>query len=164
MSIGHVTYYFATKRELLIRAITLSEQTFQQEVGAELERHDDPWQRVRTLIELASASGPRDRGWLLWFEVWANAAVDDEVALTQRRLDGWWRETLAAVVADGTARGVFEPPDTERATWAISGLTDGLSVQLALGAPSLTRKKLISTVLEVAAGVLTADQRPQGWT
>ena len=76
MSVGHVTYYFPSKAELLVRAIQLSEEKFQQQVRRALQARDDPWDRLTALVELAGASGPKDPGWLLWFEVWANAAVD----------------------------------------------------------------------------------------
>lgn len=154
MSVGHVTYYFPTKSELLVRAITQSEEHFQGEVTAALDAQTLPWRRLCTLVELAAATGPGDPGWLLWFEVWANAAVDEQVAAAQRHLDAWWRESLAGIVEDGIERGDFHCDDTKRAVAIISALTDGLSVRLVLDGQPLTRKLLLEHVLGVASDLL----------
>lgn len=157
MSVGHVTYYFPSKTELLVRAIQQSEEQFQSEVRKALERRGDAWVRLTALIELAAASGPNDPGWLLWFEVWANAATDPELAEVQRQLDGWWRQQMADVIAYGTERGDFAPKDSARAASILSALTDGLSVQLALGSDAVTRPGLIDIVTSVAHDLLGAE-------
>lgn len=154
MSVGHVTYYFPSKTELLIRAIRQSEEQFQSDVVAALQRHRDPWSRLVTLIELAAAVGPRDPGWLLWFEVWANAAVDEAVAEVQAQLDGWWRQQMSEVISYGVDRETFHTDDPGRVVSVLSALTDGLSVQLALGDASSTRDDLLDTVLSLARDLL----------
>ena len=154
MSVGHVTYYFPSKTELLIRAIRQSEEQFQSDVVAALQRHRDPWSRFVTLIELAAAEGPRDPGWLLWFEVWANAAVDENVAEVQAQFDGWWRLQMAEVIAYGVDRETFRTDDPEQVVAVLSALTDGLSVQLALGDGSTTRDDLLDAVLSLARDLL----------
>lgn len=153
MSVGHVTYYFPSKTDLLVRAILQSEEEFHSDVVAALQRHRDPWSRFVTLIELAAASGPRDPGWLLWFEVWAHAAVDENVAEVQSQLDGWWREQMTEVIAYGIDRQEFHSDDPDRAVTVLSALTDGMSVQLALGGGS-TRDDLLDTVLSTARDLL----------
>ena len=157
MSVGHVTYYFPSKTELLVRAITASERQFQEEAEAALARRRDPWTRLRTLIELAAASGPGDRGWLLWFEVWANAGVDEGVGHAQRDLDRWWTETMRRVISDGVASGHFECDDVDRAAAILSALTDGLSVRLTLDGSSITRRQLLNYVTSTARELLGAD-------
>ena len=154
MSVGHVTYYFPSKTELLIRAIRQSEEQFQLQVGAALNQQPDPWRRLSTLVELAAATGPRDPGWLLWFEVWANAAADEQVAKAQGQLDGWWREQMRDVIAYGIERGAFRTPDTARVVSVLTALTDGLSVQLALGSDATTRPELLDLVMGMARDLL----------
>jgi len=154
MSVGHVTYYFPSKTELLIRAIRQSEEQFQSDVLAALQRHRDPWSRLVTLIELAAAQGPHDPAWLLWFEVWAHAAVDENVAEVQAQFDGWWRRQMAEVIAYGVDRRTFRTDDPEQVVAVLSALTDGLSVQLALGDGSTTRDALLDAVLSLARDLL----------
>lgn len=157
MSVGHLTYYFPSKSELLVRAIQLSEEGFQSEVKQALHAQDGAWDRLTTLIELAGASGPRDPGWLLWFEVWANAAVDSELAEVQMQLDGWWHRQMAEVIGYGIERGTFRTSDAGRVVSVLSALTDGLSVQLTLGSDSVTRPELIETVMGVARDLLGVE-------
>jgi AcrR family transcriptional regulator len=157
MSVGHVTYYFPSKTGLLVRAIQLSEESFQQQVRQALLAHEDPWDRLTVLIELAGASGPSDPGWLLWFEVWASAAVDPELAEVQRELDGWWRRQRAEVIDYGLTRGSFVAADSNRAVSVLAALTDGLSVQLTLGSDSVTRQELIDIVVGVARDLLKVE-------
>ena len=158
MSVGHVTYYFPSKTELLVRAITASEREFQEEAEAALARRRDSWTRLRTLIELAAASGPGDRGWLLWFEVWACAGVDEGVADAQRGLDRWWTETMHRVISDGVESGRFECDDVDRAAAILSALTDGLSVRLTLDGSSITRRQLLDYVTSTARGLLGVNR------
>lgn len=153
MSVGHVTYYFPSKTDLLVRAILHSEEEFHSDVVAALQRHRDPWSRLVALIELAAAVGPRDPGWLLWFEVWAHAAVDENVAEVQAQLDGWWREQMTEVISNGINRQEFHSDDPDRVVTVLSALTDGMSVQLALGGGS-TRDDLLDTVLSMARDLL----------
>jgi AcrR family transcriptional regulator len=157
MSVGHVTYYFPSKSELLVRAIQQSEMSFQRQVTAALDQIDDPWQRFCTLIELASAEGPGDRGWLLWLEVWTNAVGNDQVAEVQRSLDAWWRSTMVAIVGEGVRRGAFECDNPGRATAVLSALTDGLSVQLALDG-GLDRATVLDLIFDTARQVLGVRQ------
>lgn len=159
MSVGHLTYYFPSKTELLMRAIALSERQFQQEVMARLDREPDPWQRLGALVELAAAQRPGDPGWVLWFEVWARAAVDPSVARVQRELEGWWRQRLADVVAYGVERGTFRADDQARAVLVLAGLVDGLSVHLTLGSPELSREQLLDAVMGVAVSLLGRPRR-----
>ena len=157
MSVGHVTYYFPSKSQLLVRAIEQSEERFQTEVRNALQHQNDAWDRLGALVELAAASGPNDPGWLLWFEVWGNAAVDPEVAEVQSRLDGWWRQQMSDVIAYGTAQGSFHAADNVRAVSVLSALTDGLSVQLTLGSDAVDRAELIEIVMDVARDLMAVD-------
>lgn len=157
MSVGHVTYYFPSKTRLLVRAIQLSEEQFHEQVRDALAVHDDAWSRLTALVELAAATGPRDPGWLLWFEVWANAAVDPGLAEVQRELDGWWRRQMGEVIDFGVRAGAFRPAGAGRACSVLSALTDGLSVQLALGSDAVTRPELIDIVMNVARDLLRVE-------
>lgn len=154
MSVGHLTYYFSSKSELLLRAIVLSERQFHAEVERQLRRETDPWQRLGTLVELSASNRPGDPSWLLWFEVWARAGADQSVAAVQREFADWWRQRLADVVAYGVERGAFRGDDPERAVRVLAALVDGLSLHLTLSSPGLTRAKLLETVMGVAVDLL----------
>lgn len=154
MTVGHVTYYFPSKNVLLIRAIRQSELEFHQDVERRLARRADPWSRLRSLVEAASANGPNDPGWVLWFEVWSMAVNDPEVRAVQRELAAWWTSTLADAIRYGVEEGAFHPDDEGHAVAVLSALTNGVSVQLSLGDESLTAKRAVQLVMETAARLL----------
>jgi AcrR family transcriptional regulator len=154
MTVGHVTYYFPSKNALLIRAIRHSEMEFHRDVERRLARRADPWSRLRSLIEAASANGPNDPGWVLWFEVWSMAVNDPEVSAVQQELAAWWSDTLADTVRYGVERDVFHPVDEAQMVAVLSALTNGLSVQLSLGDERLTAKRAVQLVMDTAARLL----------
>ena len=142
MSAGHVTYYFPSKTELLIRAIRHSEESLTDSVAEEVQGIRDPWRRLERLIELSAATDPGDPGWVLWFEVWSNAALDPDVARVHEELDARWKGLLADVIRYGRDRGAFETDDPDKAALLLSALIDGMSIQLTLGAGGLDRREL----------------------
>ena len=77
---GHVTCYFPSKDDLLMQAIGRSERQFHDTVDKEISRIADLWERLGKPFELAAADGPGDAFLALWFEVWAKAGSDPEVA------------------------------------------------------------------------------------
>jgi AcrR family transcriptional regulator len=150
MTPGHVTYYFRSKTELLMRAIRQSEAAFTDRLEAELRAIEDPWQRLDRLVELSAATGPGDPGWVLWFEVWSSAALDPEVARVHEELDGRSRQILEEVIEYGRSRGAFRTDDPPAAAVTLAAVIDGLSIQLTLGAPHLTRPELLRLCAETA--------------
>jgi AcrR family transcriptional regulator len=150
MSAGHVSYYFPSKSELLMRAIRQSEENYTDLLVDQLATIRDPWARLTRLIELSSASGQGDPGWVLWFEVWSNAATDPEVARVHDELDHRARAILLNVITYGVEQGAFDPADAESAALMLSALIDGLSIQLTLGAGGMTRKRLVDVAFDAA--------------
>ena len=133
MTPGHVTYYFPTKSELLVRAIEASEDALLDELAASLSRVRDPWRRLVRLLELSAADGADDPGWVLWLQVWQESTLDALAREAQGRLDARWRGILANVLRYGAERGVFAVEDADAAALVLSSLVDGLSIQVTLG-------------------------------
>lgn len=150
MSTGHVSYYFPSKSELLMRAIRQSEETFTDLLVDQLTTIRDPWARLTRLIELSAATGVADPGWVLWFEVWSNAATDADVARVHDELDRRAKAILLDVIAYGRDQGAFQTDDPERVALVLAALIDGLSIQLTLGSGGLTRKHLLEVTLAAA--------------
>jgi len=150
VSSGHVTYYFPAKSTLLMRAIQQSEEELHRDVDQQLQRIKDPWRRLHRLIELSASSGRRDPGWVLWLEVWANAALDDDLASFQSALDARWRRTLEDVIHYGCHEGAFVTDDPGAVATLLSFLVDGLSVHLTLGDQHIDRALQNSLFLRAA--------------
>jgi len=154
MSTGHVSYYFPSKSELLMRAIRQSEETFTDVLVDQLTTIRDPWARLTRLIELSAATGPGDPGWVLWFEVWSNAATDADVAKVHDELDARARAILLDVITYGRDQGAFRTDDPDRVALVLAALIDGLSIQLTLGAGELTRRQLLDVTVAAAQAQL----------
>lgn len=150
MSTGHVSYYFPSKSELLMRAIRQSEETFTDVLVDQITTIRDPWARLTRLIELSAATGPGDPGWVLWFEVWSNAATDASVAKVHDELDRRAKAILLNVITYGCEQGAFRTDDPDRVALVLAALIDGLSIQLTLGAGELTRRHLLDVALAAA--------------
>lgn len=146
MSLGHVTYYFPSKIDLLMRAIGASEESLVAEVTKSVARVRDPWKRLDKLVALSCSEGHGDPGWVLWFQVWLEAALDPEVARAQEEMDARWRGILADVIRYGVRQGAFATDDPDTSALTLSAMIDGLSIKLTLGAPGFTRAELLRLV------------------
>ncbi|WP_435742512.1 TetR/AcrR family transcriptional regulator [Microbacterium sp. PMB16] len=161
MTPGHVTYYFPSKTELLMLAIRRSEESLVDQVDAELDGIEEPWARLERLIELSASNGRGDTGWILWFQVWSDAATDDTVADVHNELDDRWLQILSGVLAYGRDRGVFSFDDLEDVSQLISASIDGLSVQLTVGAPGFDRERMLQLCMRVCAAFLNVRSGAQ---
>jgi AcrR family transcriptional regulator len=147
---GHVTYYFPSKSDLLMRAFRWSEEGLHHQIEQQIGRISDPWKRLDRLFELAASAGPGDPGWVLWFEVWAKAGTDRSVAEGSDESEAWWRVALSDAIRYGCDRGSFAADDLDEVVLALSALIDGLSIQLTLGAGGLSRSRLLVLCLSAA--------------
>lgn len=150
MTPGHVTYYFKTKSELLLRAILHSEGAFTDRVEAQIQDVADPWERLARYFALAGATGPADLGWVLWIEVWSLAASDPQAARVQEDLDARSRQILADVIRYGVDSGRFVCPDPIETARLLSAVIDGLSIQVTLGVSGLDGQDLVDLCLRAA--------------
>lgn len=154
MTTGHVTYYFPSKTDLLLLAISRSEESLLRESRAEMISIDDPVERLRWLIARAASDGFQDSGWNLWLQVWAYGMSDNEVAQEHRKIDQRWFELLLEVIEYGCSRGVFETDAPSDAAESISAMIDGLSIQLTVGSSRVDRDRILQLIEVTAAQLL----------
>ena len=154
MSTGHVTYYFPSKSEMLMRAMGASEEQLVAEVERAILRVKDPWRRLDRLVSMSASSGPADQGWVLWFQVWHEASLDPGVAAVQEALDLRWRGILVDVLRYGASLGAFVVPHPETMARVLSAVVDGLSIQVTLGAEGLRRNDMLALFRKTARSLL----------
>ncbi|MEZ5093645.1 TetR/AcrR family transcriptional regulator [Nocardioides sp.] len=149
-----VVYYFQTKEALLIAALRDSETGFYAAAEGLLRNQGSLRDRLETLVELtfSEESQGEVRGqWGLWFDLWNEAFRHPEVAADRRALDEQWRGLIGRIVRAGIDEGQVAADldvDTFSVTWA--ALLDGLSVQVALDDPVVTRDRAIGIALDFA--------------
>ncbi len=149
-----VVYYFQTKEALLIAALRESETGFYASAEDLLRARRSLRDRVETLVELTfteESKGEVQGQWGLWFDLWNEAFRHPEVAADRRALDEQWRGLIARIVRAGIEDGEV-PADLDVETFAMTwaALLDGLSVQVALHDPVVTRARAEAIALDFA--------------
>ena len=115
------------------------------------------------LIEETSRGPGGISDWTLWMEVWVRARRDPSVRESYFALDRRQRALIAEIVRDGQREGEFdEDADAEEFAISLSGLMDGLGVQVTLGQPDVTPERMVERCLALAESELGCTLRPSG--
>jgi AcrR family transcriptional regulator len=148
VSPASVVYYFGTKDELFVQAISGADDAFYAELEPELLQRSDPIERLALLVVRSSASD-----WLLWVDLWLYAChhTDDNIKQSQRRFNRRWRDAIASAIRYGTELGAWRSQDPDEVALRLAAITDGMAVQMLLGEPDHTREQYVRMTLEAAA-------------
>ncbi|MDI2126418.1 TetR/AcrR family transcriptional regulator [Yinghuangia seranimata] len=148
---GHILYYFGSKDQLLLAALRWSEDKLAEERTAVLARRVQPPRKLDLFLDLYLPVGARDPRWMLWIELWARTAGNDELRSAQEEIDAGWQRDLAAILADGTARGAFTVDELDADTSELLALLEGLSTRVVLGLAGATRADALTAARRAAA-------------
>ena len=156
-----VIYYFKTRDQLLTEAVRYSEDTWYAENLRRMEEIPTAAGRLAELIAMICLPGnPEPRSyWLLWLDFWAQSPRSPGVAAVRQKSDERWRETIQSVVLTGQEAGEFAPVDVDDFTITLSGLLDGLAVQIALEDPVVPPRRAYELAMRFAAGQLGFDTK-----
>jgi AcrR family transcriptional regulator len=142
-----VIYYFKTRDQLLTEAIRFSEAGRLEEIVA------------MTCLPETDPDVPGS--WLLWLDLWAQAARNPGVAAVRQKFDERWRETIRDLVREGQDAGEFGSVDAEDFAVTLSAMLDGLAVLIALEDPEVTPARAFELTMRFAAGQLGFDWQPR---
>jgi AcrR family transcriptional regulator len=155
-----ILYYFESKDRLLEEAVDRTDREFYARLTEGQERHERPSDRLVHLIEETSLGPDGLNDWTLWMEVWVRARRDQTVRGNYFRLDRRQRALIAEIVRDGQASGDFSgDADPDDFALSLSGLMDGLGVQVTLGQPDVTPERMVARCLALAATELGCELR-----
>jgi AcrR family transcriptional regulator len=133
-----VIYYFKTKDQLLTEAIRYSEDAWYADGQRRLAALPTAAARVEEIVAMSclpeADPEPHD-SWLLWLDFWALAARNPEVAGLRQKADERWRDLISSLVISGQEAGEFRAVDPDSFAILLSGLLDGMAVQIALEDP-----------------------------
>jgi AcrR family transcriptional regulator len=148
VSPASVVYYFGTKDELFVQAISGADDAFYAELEPELLRLSDPIERLALLVVRSSASD-----WLLWVDLWLYAchSTDPNIKQSQRRFNRRWRDAIASAIRYGTELGAWRAQEPDQVALRLAAITDGLAVQMLLEEPDHSREQYVRMTLEAAA-------------
>jgi hypothetical protein len=96
--------------------------------------------------------------------MWVRARRDAGVRDAYFRLDRRQRKLIADIVREGQESGEFDRDvDPDDFALALSGLMDGLGVQVTLGQPDVTAERMVKRCLALASSELGCELRePRG--
>jgi AcrR family transcriptional regulator len=156
-----ILYYFESKDRLLEEAVDQTDRDFYARLTAGQQRQECASDKLVHLIEETSLGpGGISGDWTLWMEIWVRARRDPSVRKSYFRLDRRQRKLIAEIVRDGQASGEFSPDaDPEEFAVTLSGLMDGLGVQVTLGQPDVTPKRVLEICLALASSALGRELR-----
>jgi AcrR family transcriptional regulator len=137
-----VIYYFKTKDQLLTEAFQFSEDSWYEFGIRRLATIDTAAARLEELVAMsclpeADEPDAPNSSWLLWLDLWAQAARHPEVAVVRQKFDERWRDTISSLVSQGQAAGEFGPVAPADFAAMMSALMDGFAIQIALEDPTV---------------------------
>ncbi|KOT90520.1 TetR family transcriptional regulator [Streptomyces sp. NRRL F-5755] len=138
-STAAVHYHFPGRDELLEAAVRwcMDEDTARRAAG--LAEASDARAELLHLIALQTPRTEQQRRqWLVWLDLWAQAARSTAVGRLHEHYYRQWRTTVADVLRRGVEQGVFRPVDPESTALRLTALIDGLATQVLATAPDST--------------------------
>jgi AcrR family transcriptional regulator len=153
-----ILYYFESKDRLLEEAVDLTDREFYERLTEGQARQESAADKLVHLIEETSLGPGGLSDWTLWMEMWVRARRDQGVRDAYFRLDRRQRKLIADIVREGQKEGTFDAgADPDEFALALSGLMDGLGVQVTLGQPDVTPERMVERCLALASTELGCD-------
>ena len=151
-----VIYYFKTKDQLLTAAMRLSEDTWYATATSRVSAIDTAAGRLEELIAMSCLPEADDpdapnTSWLLWLDLWTQAARHPEVAVVRQKFDERLRDTIASLVLEGQESGEFGPVNAGDFAVTLSALLDGFAIQIALEDPTVDAGRAFDLTMRFAA-------------
>jgi AcrR family transcriptional regulator len=150
-----ILYYFESKDRLLEEAVEFADRNFYERLASGQQGIERASEKLANLIEEISLGPGGLNDYTLWMEIWVRARRDDSVRRSYFRLDRRQRALIAEIVRDGQQEGEFST-DINPADFALSlsGMLDGLGVQVTLGQPDLSPERMVQQCLTLASSQL----------
>jgi AcrR family transcriptional regulator len=160
-----ILYYFESKDRLLEEAVEYADRKFYERLSEGNDRIEQASDKLVHLIEETSLGPGGLNDYTLWMEIWVRARRNKSVRSSYFRLDRRQRQLIADIVREGQAAGEFRRNvDPDDFALALSGLLDGLGVQVTLGQPDVTAKGMVDRCLALASSELGLTLRRNGVT
>ncbi|MDQ1627148.1 MAG: hypothetical protein QOI54_892 [Actinomycetota bacterium] len=162
VSTGLIFYHFESKDALLSAAFAYAAERDLARLDHAAQGRGSARRRLARILTMYGPEG-EGAGWALWIDAWAAALRSPQMAEVSRRLDVRWKDTVAAVIAQGVASGELTCADPSGAAWRITALVDGLAVQATVHDGLLSSRQVSGWVRATAAaelGIAPGDLRP----
>jgi AcrR family transcriptional regulator len=159
-----VHYHFATREALLAEALDYSyNYAEERRISSGSEATASHAERLEAMLEGCLPSSPElHDDWLLWVELWHQAARNEQLrpfaGELYSRLHAWFADEIAA----GVAAGEFTRCDPDEVADRILALLDGVGVRTIIGDPQMSLARARQTVRAAVAHELGLSAGPSG--
>ena len=155
-----ILYYFESKDRLLEEAVEYADREFYDRLAEGQDQFKRPSHKLVHLIEETSLGPGGLNDYTLWMEIWVRARRDESVRTSYIRLDRRQRVLIADIVREGQREGEFrDDVDPDDFALVLSGLLDGLGVQVTLGQPDVSPARMVDSCLTLASTQLGCELR-----
>ena len=152
-----VIYYFKTKDQLLTEAIRYYEDTWYDDGKRRMDALPTARQRLEEFVamNLLPADDPDlESSPQVWLDFWVQAVRNPDVARLRQSSDERWRDVLVTLVHAGQQAGEFANIDADAFAIFLSAVLDGMTVQTALGDPTVDPHSAFELCMRYVAGQL----------
>jgi len=148
VSKGTLYWYFESKDELLMAALTSMFEGLGEEAMAALDTCETAADKLRAAAS-AMVRVCREAPWFfsLLIEFWAQSPRRDEASQTWAEMLAQYAEVIAGTVEEGIQRGEFRPVDARQLAWALMAVYDSLAVYISIR-PDLDLERISETFIE----------------
>ena len=134
VSIGTLTYHFATMDELLAEVLASTMRQFEQTTDAQLAKQESPLAALLLLMDAHFGRASVDVG-VLWIEFWTRSVREPSLRGTELTFRWSLRSKIVHLLQAGAQAGEFERlEDPEAVATEIVALIDGLMIAVRGGA------------------------------
>ncbi|HET9719064.1 MAG TPA: TetR/AcrR family transcriptional regulator [Solirubrobacteraceae bacterium] len=148
-----VHYHFATREALLAEALDYSyNHAEQRRISSGSEQASSHAERLDSMLEgcLPTSRELRD-DWLLWVELWHQAARNEQLRPIAGELYSRLHAWFAGEIAAGVTAGEFSRCDPDEVADRILALLDGVGVRAIIGDPQMSLARARQTVRAAVA-------------
>jgi AcrR family transcriptional regulator len=153
VSTGLIHYHFENKQLLLAEAFQYAARKDMARMEEQLDGAPSALAKLDRVFRLY-APDEDDYDWILWIDSWGEALRNPEMKRISQALDLQSKEQIETIIREGVNQGEFVCADPSGTAWRLSGLADGLSVQVTAHSGLLSRAQLLEHLRTAAIAEL----------
>jgi len=141
VSTGLIHYHFENKHLLLAEAFSYAARKDMARLEEKLAGAPSALAKLDRIFKLY-APDEDDYDWMLWIDSWGEALRNPAMKRISQELDLQSKDQIESIIREGVDNGEFQCEDPTGSAWRLSGLADGLSVQVTAHSGLLSRAQL----------------------
>ncbi|SDS65647.1 TetR/AcrR family transcriptional regulator [Microlunatus soli] len=150
VSIGTVTYHFASTDEILRAVVIAESERFYGDVITAADAEPDARRALQLIIEpLFGDSADVQAHWRIWADYWAIVARRPEIAGAYAMRIRSWEACCVRIITRGVDDGTFRTVDPDETALKLAAYSDGLGTQLAQDAQGITTEAARNWMFEL---------------